>query len=173
MSVANLATMSCAALLLALSACSGGGAGPKGDTGPQGAKGDTGAQGESGAPGPKGDVGPAGDTGLQGPAPGVTWTAASGEVVAAPNKGHAAYGPGTLRLTLPPSSALVSGDVIRVFGAGAPWEITPNADQFVRTGAIGSPEGGLTGGTDCAVELLYAGSGEFRVISHQGSVTPR
>jgi hypothetical protein len=111
----------------------------------------------------------------------VAWTSASGDFTAAPNTGYILSGPGPARMTLPPSSSLTEGDVVRLSSARMlSWDIVQNEAQVVAAaaGVLGDSDisttpgsqGGLTGAGESAVELLYVGGDQFRILSREGSI---
>ena len=104
-----------------------GATGPAGAVGPQGPKGNTGATGPAGPQGPAGAA--AGDpTGILG-----SWVTVTGtSQQAVPNTGYLTMNSSPTTVTLPLTSGLTLGDIIRVSGVGSGgWQIAPNSGQSI------------------------------------------
>ena len=90
-----------------------------------------GSSGSAGLTGPAGETGTDGDDGSAGA--GITWVNVTGSSVQAePNKGYIANSSLQVVITLPPSSSLNIGDIVKVSGVGAGgWIIAQNAGQSI------------------------------------------
>lgn len=90
----------------------------------------------SGCGGGDGSNGNGNGSGTGTPAPaGITWQVVDGPVQAmAPNTGYVATGPALTTFTLPPSSELKVGDVVRIHGVGSGgWVLNQHPDQKIVT----------------------------------------
>jgi hypothetical protein len=110
----------------------------------------------------------------------VPWFVSADNVKAVPNTGYLLTNASLTMVTLPPTSALHVGDIVRVTDTGAGgWELLQNGGQSVlgNSGAYPLPattvgsSGYLSGLQDSAVTVEYIGNSQFVRVNAQGVIS--